>query len=81
MAIVFSGSFWFNQIPCQQSGEVRFFFTPYNFFVCSGAVLAGGQGEHLPTQFFRDQRQKISENCKTRATCKYIVPTVDVVKI
>ena len=28
------------------------------------AVLLGGQGWHLPTQFFRDQRQKSLKNAK-----------------
>lgn len=41
------------------------------FFVKPGVALLGGQGRHLPTQFFRDQRQKIIQNCKIRATCLY----------
>ena len=40
------------------------------FTTYAGAKLQGGQGGNLPTQFFRDQRQKIPQNCKIRATCK-----------
>ena len=39
----------------------------------SGAALLGGQGGHLPTQFFRDQRQKIPQNCKIGATCMHLL--------
>ena len=29
----------------------------------TGVMLLGGQGKHLHTQIFRDQRQKIPQNC------------------
>ena len=45
----------------------------------SGAALLGGQGGHLPTQFFRDQRQK--NLSKLQSSCNLYVLTVDVVKI
>ena len=39
----------------------------------TGAALLGGQDGHLPTQFSRDQRQKIPQNCKIRAICKNLL--------
>ena len=39
---------------------LRTFEMPENFE--SGTTLLGGQVGHLPTQFFRDQRQKIPQN-------------------
>ena len=39
----------------------------------TGAVLLGGQGGHLPAQFFRDQRQRMNQNCKICATCMYLL--------
>ena len=39
----------------------------------TGAALLDGQDGDLPTQFFRDQRQKIPQNCKVVATFRYLV--------
>ena len=39
----------------------------------AGVALLGGEGGHLPSQFFRDQRQKIPQNCKIGATFMYLL--------